>query len=383
MTILISGGHLTPALALCDYLLSHHPEHTVVFVGRVYSQDKTKQKAHEYVEVSKRGILFLPLAAPRLVLGAKYLAQAWTMMRLSWSTMVAFWLLLRHRPDVFVSFGGYVAVPVAIAAKLQGIKVVTHEQTRAPGVANRFIARVADKIAVSFTDTAEYFPAKKVVMTGNPVRSELFARKPERPSWLPALLPNKPLLYVTGGNQGSQIINDVIAQALPHLTKQWFIIHQCGGKTATADYLQQLERAKHTLGSTGQMAYYPREWISTDELTWIYRHAAGVVSRAGANTLVELAVLGIPSVLVPLPFSHHQEQQRNAEWLSEQRGAILLPQKDFNPESLLHALTKMKTQRTKMRAELLSLKVPKNGDAQLWQVIAELTGQVAGTHSTK
>lgn len=369
MKVLLSGGHLTPALALIDYLQAEEPKVEVVFAGRLYSQDKLKQQAQEHSELAKRQIPFVPFVAPRFDRANPWFLLPLMGLRVAAAIVRACWLMIRIRPSVFVSFGGYLAVPLAIAAWLFGVPVITHEQTQAPGQANRIIGRVAKRIAVGFAEAANYFPAHKTVVTGNPIRPELLVSKPARPSWLAVRLPAKPLLYITGGNQGSQIINDVVGQILPQLTKQWVVVHQCGGRTATTDYRSELAQAQERLSPAQQQAYYVQEWVTTADLAWLYRQAHGVISRSGANTVTELATLAIPSILIPLPFAYAQEQQKNAEWLAADKGALILPQREFTPSSLLAAVQQLKRQRLSMKSALKHVALPTDASHQLWQLV--------------
>ncbi|HYD35516.1 MAG TPA: UDP-N-acetylglucosamine--N-acetylmuramyl-(pentapeptide) pyrophosphoryl-undecaprenol N-acetylglucosamine transferase [Vitreimonas sp.] len=367
MKILISGGHLTPALALCDYLQQAQPDWKILFVGRTFSQDTAQQKAHEQNEVAKRGLPFFALQAPRLS-GDSWWEKIQRSSQFVASVSRALKIISQEKPSVFVSFGGYLAVPIALAAWLKGVPIVTHEQTRRPGRANLFIARLAQKIAISFPETASVFPSHKVVVTGNLLRPELF--KLQHPAFGDIKKQNDlPLLYVTGGNQGAKVLNDVIADGLPELIKTWRIIHQCGNATKDHDYLTQLQARKETLTTEEKARYVIREWFTTEELALIYSQATIVLSRAGANTVYELAAVKVPSILVPLPTAYQDEQQANAEWLVKLGGAKLLPQSELNQENLIKVLTMIKETTPQMTAALEKLQIPLDATAQLTDVL--------------
>ncbi len=369
MKILLSGGHLTPALALCDYIRSQSTADELVFAGRRYSQDQTKQLAHEYQEITNRGLTFVEFWAPRWQSGL----GLWILLfplQFAWSWLKALYICLRHRPTVYVSFGGYLAVPLALAAWLLRVPIVTHEQTRVVGTATKLISKVATTVAVSFSDTTGDLPGRKVVVTGNPLRPVLFTPKPSRPNWLPSTT-RKPILYVTGGNQGSQVINTLIEQSLPALTKMWLVIHQCGNKSATTNYRKQLERSKAKLPAAQQGAYFVSEWFSEPDLAWIYQNAQVVVARAGANTLAELITFELPSVVIPLPFSHGNEQQRNAEWLAGVGGTYVIPQKQVTAAALVAALHYVKNHRANYLASLAQVPKTKDAAKALYEVVAK------------
>lgn len=370
MKIVITGGHLTPALALIDYIQTQHPSDEIVFCGRLYSQEKEKQPSHEVDEVSRRGIKFVPLNAPRL----SHLQQWWNLpiigIRLVGSVLKSLGIVLRYRPQVFVSFGGYVALPMAIACWLCWVPIVTHEQTRSAGSANRFISRLARKVAISYPESLRFFAAKKTVVTGNPLRQQLFITQP-KPDWLPASI-SRPVLYVTGGNQGSAIINHIVQQSLKQLTKHWLVVHQCGAPTAKQHYLADLTKAKQQLSAAGRENYIVREWITEAELGWLYQHVTAVVSRAGANTISELTAQQVPAVLIPLPFAHYDEQTMNAEVLAKAGGAVVIPQRELTTKTLLTALDKIQRYRRSMSSKLKSLPVTQDADAKLYQVVQDV-----------
>lgn len=365
MKILISGGHLTPALSVIDYILEQHPQDEIVFVGRLYSQDKLKQQSQEHAEITKRNIPFIPffgqrLRSPLLLDRIKYsLTMLPTVMR-------AIGIVKTINPDVYLSFGSYVAVPIAMAAYIHKVPIVTHEQTRAIGEANKFIAKIAKKVAISHASSKNYLHSDKTELTGNPIRSQLFKTQP-RPEWL-STTHHKPVLFITGGNQGSEILNTTVQQSLRHLVKQWHVIHQCGGATNRRNYLTELTQAKNSLPHTMRTDYEVREWINEKELAWIYQNSTAVVARSGANTTQELAALQIPSILIPLPFAHYDEQTLNARWLSETGGAILLPQKELNPKTLVTQAQKVGKYSKSMRLKLKNLSIPRDGAEKLYNL---------------
>ncbi len=350
MKILLTGGHLTPALALIDYLKVHLPEAELVFVGREYAQSN-RQKAHERTEVQERNVPFFPIHSGKLGFAnpVQLIGQSF---RIIAATITSFVILLKLKPDICVSFGSYLAVPVTLAAWVLRIPVLTHEQTKTAGFANRVIGLMAKKIAIAYPESVPFFPRKKTLLTGNLVRERVLTQSNTKPEWIT----NKtvlPILYITGGSQGSEIINSTISQSLKRLLKGWCIIHQCGNPSAHRDYAAELRLSAAQLPSSLQQRYYVREWISDSDLAWIYTHATAIISRAGANSVEEIALRGIPAILIPLPFSLRDEQLHNALALSEKGQAMLLPQKDLNPETLLLTISQL-TKKSRSIKESLS-----------------------------
>lgn len=369
MKILISGGHLTPALSFIDYVQAHHHDE-IVFVGRKYSQLKTQQLSQEQAEIEKRGVRFIVFHTGKMSQfhPVEFIQQVYTFGR---SLSVAHSIITREKPSLFLSFGGYLAVPLALSCFLQHIPIVTHEQTRSAGLANRLIGLLANKVAVSYPESARFFTQSKVVVTGNPLRAHLFARKVHQPDWLPEH-PALPILYVTGGNQGSLFINHLIADCLPELTKQWLVIHQCGPSTKEMNYAQLLEDAKHHLPAHQQSHYVFREWLSEQDLAWVYRWAAAIVGRAGANTVQEVRRVGKPAIFIPLPNTHDGEQLLNAQVLEQAGSALVYEQATLNIERFLEGLVVLKKRYHTMLQKARELQSTAQVDAeqQLYDLIS-------------
>jgi UDP-N-acetylglucosamine--N-acetylmuramyl-(pentapeptide) pyrophosphoryl-undecaprenol N-acetylglucosamine transferase len=248
--------------------------------------------------------------------------------------LLAAWRLLRRlRPRVVFATGGYVALPVVVAASLAGVPSVVHEQTLIPGLANRVAARRARRVAVTFADSARFFPAGRVAVTGNPLRPELRGGSRPRAVERFGLDPSLPLIYVTGGAQGAHRINRVVGQALPALLRQAQIIHQCGDHPTTGDRAW-LERRRAALPPALARRYTLRPWVG-DELADIYAAASLVIGRSGAGTVNECCQLGIPALYVPLPGARGGEQAANARYVERAGGCQVLAQDALTPERLV------------------------------------------------
>jgi UDP-N-acetylglucosamine--N-acetylmuramyl-(pentapeptide) pyrophosphoryl-undecaprenol N-acetylglucosamine transferase len=370
MKILITGGHLTPALSTIDYVLSQKKD-SIIFVGRKFSQTASQQRSVEKEEVEKRGVPFKEFDSGKVDL-TQPLQLPYQFFKFLGSFIRASSILKQEQPDLFLSFGGYLAVPFALAAWLRRIPVITHEQTAAPGTANRFIAHFATKIAISFPETASSFPKNKVILTGNPIRQGLWQKK-TRPAWAtPAS--QRPFLYIAGGSQGSQAINRTIQLILPELLKEWDVLHQCGKSTSTNNYKQELEAAATQSAKELASQYVVREWISEEELGWVYQQAWGMISRAGANTVQEVIFAQIPTIFIPLAHARNDEQSKNAMSLVQRGGAIYLAQRELDEPHLLAALNELKKNHEELKAKLQSIKAAQiaNADELLYQVMEKV-----------
>lgn len=242
------------------------------------------------------------------------------------------------RPDVVLSTGGYVAVPVGLAAATVDAALLVHEQTSRLGLANRILVRRAAAIALSSPTSVELLPAAlraRAVVTGNPIRVELLGGDADRgvkalgwSGWDAGL----PTVYVTGGAQGSVQINRLVEAVLEWLLQRANVVHQCG-----ASSLAQLQRRAEQLPATLAGRYRVIEFVGA-ELPDVQALADVVVSRSGAGTLAELTALGKPSVLIPLVPTGGDEQEHNARYLQQAGAARALLGKSPTPEDLTGAL---------------------------------------------
>ncbi len=348
--IVICGGHLSPAIAVMERLQSER-NIEMVFVGRTYPNEKDA--------VVFRGVRFLPLTAGRLT-RVFTLHSILSFLKIPVGFIQAWIYILREQPKLVVSFGGYIALPVALAAWTLNIPVITHEQTRAAGLTNRIIARLAARVCVAFTDTAGQFPKEKVVVTGLPLRRTLFT-PPKTP---PYNVNQKtyPILYITGGSLGARSLNTLVFPLIPSLTRTWTVIHQVGSHSVS--------EAAHLK----EPRYIAEAYLSAEKLSWVLHHAALVIGRSGANTVVELAALGVVSVLIPLPWAAAGEQRLNAQWLETHGGATVLMQNELTPQKLLSAIQSVwhSHRAYQKRAATFAKTIVRDADARVAEEILNL-----------
>lgn len=334
--IFICGGHATPAIALIDEL-AKDSSLEIVFVGR--------RSAAEHGLIIGKGIRFLPLVAGK---------RSWsTVFQIPVGFIQACIYCVREKPNLIVSFGGYVALPVAIAGWILQIPVITHEQTLKLGLANKIIAHIAKRTCVTHTETLRQFPSG--IVTGLPLRTELF-HPPKKPAY-DIDEANFPLIYITGGSQGALSLNEKILPAIHELTKSYTVIHQTG-----------------PISYKNATRYIVERYISISKLSWILAHAMIVIGRSGANTTMELAALGKVAVLVPLPWSAENEQFLHATWLAHFGGAQVIAQDALTPEVLIRTIKKIREQfeQYHRRAENLSLQIPRDGAKRLAKEVYDL-----------
>jgi UDP-N-acetylglucosamine--N-acetylmuramyl-(pentapeptide) pyrophosphoryl-undecaprenol N-acetylglucosamine transferase len=307
MKIMITGGHLAPALAVIEEIKKIHKESKIIFVGRKYALDSEKTISLEYKELERRKIKFIPLQAGRLtrICSLKSLRNFF---RIPLGFISGFSIINNERPQIILSFGSYMAVPIVFWGFVFRIPIYTHEQTINPGLANKIIGIFSKKIFIAFSEAKKYFNQKKVIISGNPVRKSIFLTK----NIILNFKKDRPVIYITGGSLGSHSINLHIKKIIVSLLNYYIVIHQVGDTKQYHDY-EDLEVYREKLPDELKNRYFLRKHFFEDEIGYIYDQADLVVGRSGANTFFELVVLKKPALFIPLPWSSGREQQRHAE----------------------------------------------------------------------
>src|SRR3989344_1899041 len=251
--------------------------------------------------------------------------------------ILAFFKVFFLGPDMIFSKGGYGSLPVVLAGRLLWIPVFLHESDVKPGLANKFLSFFARKIFVSFPKT-QFFPPRKMVLTGNPIRRELMEGTKEEARQLFGINPpaggEKPVILILGGSQGAQRINDKILEILPQLLRDFEIIHQIGEKNAG----QIKAESKVVVSKDLEISYHPIPFLKEEVLKQAYAICDLIVSRAGAGSIFEIAALGKPSILVPLPEAAQNHQVENAYAYSQKGAAVVLEEPNFTPNFFLEKL---------------------------------------------
>ncbi|MGK3943403.1 UDP-N-acetylglucosamine--N-acetylmuramyl-(pentapeptide) pyrophosphoryl-undecaprenol N-acetylglucosamine transferase [Streptomyces caeruleatus] len=276
-----SAGHVVPALAVAAQL-KHDGTHELVFFGRSDSIE------HEYAKKANMPFRSVPSAGLK-----RY--GSWSNLRMPFTVLrgigAAFKAMRHERPDVLISKGGYVTVPVGVAAWLCRVPLVIHESDHSLGLANTILARMAARVCLSVPSSSATprWLNRKTVVTGLPLRHDLADGNPEQLRQHLGLKPHIPVLLIFCGSQGSTRINEAVRSQLNHLCARFSVIHVCG--------TGNLDPALHSAENYRQVEYLHEEM--TDAL-WL---ADLVIGRAGATTLAEIEALGKPAVLIPLPAS--------------------------------------------------------------------------------
>ena len=309
-----TAGHVTPNLALLPLLKKQG--FTVSYVG---SYDGIEKKLVEEANVPYHGISSGKL---RRYFDLKNFTDPFRVIK---GYGEAKKLMKTEKPDIVFSKGGFVTVPVVIAAHKYKIPVILHESDMTPGLANRICNPYATKVCCNFPETFNHLPKDKGVLTGQPIRSELFSGNKEACLKFTGLSGAKPILLVTGGSLGSVAVNKAVRSILNKLLENFDIIHLCGKNNVDTSL-------------TNVKGYVQYDYIK-DELKDMFAAADVIISRAGANTICELLALKKPNILIPLPASQSRgDQLLNAASFERQGFSKVLDEEKLTDELLLNSV---------------------------------------------
>lgn len=328
MRVVITGGHHNSALVVADLLKQKGDQ--VFWLGHKRTMWREKSLSAEYLEVSKKGYKFFELRTGKFY--KTY--NPFQYLKIIYGLFQAFYLLKKINPNLILCFGGYLAVPVALAGFILGVPVITHEQTTETGLANQIIKHFARKIFLAWPSSAKYFPKEKTEVVGLPLRKSLFKAD------IKNYFKNKrKTIFVIGGKQGCHIINKLIGELLAALLKKYNLIHQVGRIKKTGD-LKRLSLLKKELNQDLQKHYILKPYFFENDIAKAFASADMVISRAGAHIIYELAALGKPAILIPIPWSYKNEQVCNANVLKEAGIAEVLSQDDLTSKKLENKILK-------------------------------------------
>ena len=271
----------------------------------------------------------------------------------------AFFRIFVLSPDIIFSKGGYGSIPTAIAGWILRVPIILHESDVIPGMANRIIARFASEIFVSFPNTKE-FPKNKVLVVGNPIRKEILTGSKEEAKRLFNLQGTKPVLLLLGGSQGAQRVNDMLLVILDEALKEYEIIHQTGEK----NFSQVKAEADVVIAKERKPFYHPIAFLKETELRHAYAASDLIISRAGSGSVFEIAALGKPSILIPLPEAAQNHQIENAYAYQRTGACIVLEKNNLTPHFFLERVQSLfanKAELEKMAQAAKNFAKPKAG----------------------
>ncbi|MBW1963272.1 MAG: undecaprenyldiphospho-muramoylpentapeptide beta-N-acetylglucosaminyltransferase [Deltaproteobacteria bacterium] len=305
-----TGGHLFPGIAIAQEFMKRDPNTRILFIGTGKPLEVSVLADHGFAHqrISTEGII-----------GRKWWQKMRSILKLPAGILKSAYLLLRFQPQLAVGLGGYSAAPVVAAAWLMRKRIVLQEQNIVPGITNRMLAPLADRIYVSFEETATYFRKDKVRFTGNPIRTSLLEALEKK-----SRVDSEKQLFtvmILGGSQGAHSINVAMAEALVHLKQKdrYHFIHQTGIK----DEAFIKERYRQQKVSAEVQAFF-------QDIASVLQKVDLVICRAGATTVAEITALALPAILIPFPFAADNHQVLNARELEKKGAAEVVLEPELN-----------------------------------------------------
>jgi UDP-N-acetylglucosamine--N-acetylmuramyl-(pentapeptide) pyrophosphoryl-undecaprenol N-acetylglucosamine transferase len=313
-----TGGHLFPGVAVAKEIVRRSEGSEILFV--------TGKRKMESEVLRKAGFRQRSIAVEGMK-GRGLLKGAWVALKLPWSLLESLWIIRGFSPHLVLGVGGYSAGPVCLAAKVMGVPSAIHEQNSFPGVTNRLLCRVVDRVFISFEESRKHFSGGSIFLTGNPIRPE-FVTSETRAGEKGRVF----TVAVVGGSQGARAINEATVEALALLKERkrpFRVIHQTGDR----DYEKTVALYK-AKGLEAEVTPFIQDMAA------VYRQADLVVSRAGAGAVFEMAAMRKPSLLIPYPFAANRHQETNARFLVEAGAAEMILQENLTGEVLADRLAK-------------------------------------------
>ena len=344
-----TGGHIYPAIAIINKIKEEEPKSEILYIGTSDRMEKDLIPAlgikYEEINVSglKRKLTIENFKTLYQFLKARQKCKK---------------IIKEFNPDVVIGVGGYVTGPVIWAGKKLGKKTFIHEQNSVVGLSNKYLVKYADKIGVSFSSTIDLFPKEKVVLTGNPCSEKaLKMKKANKEDY--GLAKNKKLVLIVMGSLGSKSVNDAIFSFLNAFKDKTYEVMYVTGNS----YYEKVKNVKVPSNVKVVPFIY--------ELPSLMKVADLMITRAGASTISEILVLGVPSIFIPSPYVTNNHQYKNAMDLVNEEAALILEEKDLNKDKLISLIDntlKDKEQYTKMKNNLKGLGI-KNSAERIYETL--------------
>ena len=352
-----TGGHIYPAIAIANALKLRFPSAEFLFVG---AQDKMEMQKVPQAGYAIQGLwiagLQRKLTLDNLLFPFKLLSSLWK----------SSCILRKFKPDVVIGTGGFASGPLLQMANSRGIPTLIQEQNSYPGITNKLLSKKASKICVAYDQLERFFPASKLVFTGNPVRQDLVDVHANRTVALThfTLDPKKKTVLILGGSLGARRLNQLVEKELDFFASQGLQVYwQCGKL-----YWEQYQKYNAQAGV--QVVAF------IDRMDLIYAAADFVISRAGASSVSELCLVGKPTLFIPSPNVAEDHQTKNAQAVVSQEGALLLKESELDTkfETVFGELIADESLQKKLSANIQKLAKP-NATAAIVEEIVKLIKQ--------
>lgn len=328
-----TGGHFYPILAIARELKRIADEERIIDLHLFYLGPEESLPP----EFEKEGIYSSRIAAGKL---RTYFSieNFFDALKAGIGILQALWRLFFIMPDVVVSKGGYGSFPALVASRIYRLPVLIHESDAVPGRVNRWSGRFARRIAVSFAAAAKFFPPERTALTGNPIRKRLLSATQESAREILGVFSDRPVLFITGGSQGAQVINRTVIEILKDLLREFEIIHQAGAPNLEDIRLETVPLIEN---GGGKEYYHLYGSLTEEQMAGALALATIAVSRAG-STIFEFAARGVPAVLIPLAIAAGDHQRKNAYEYAGRGAAVVIEEDNLTPSVLLHELQNLR-----------------------------------------
>lgn len=331
-----SGGHFYPIIAVAEEIREICRAEKIL-EPEIFFMSPSPYNSKELLD---KDIQFVPTTAGKRRVGAKGFSKILNfidLFKMGWGILTALVKLYGIFPDVVFAKGGYTSFPAIVAAKILGIPVVLHESDSVPGRVNAWAGKFAERIALSYKEAISFFPANKTAYTGNPVRKDIRTPLTTGAVEYLHLEENLPTVLILGGSQGARIINDAILSALPSLVEKYQIIHQTGRAN-----LPEVSRTANLILDNNPHAsrYHPFDYLSTLAMRMSAGVSSLVISRGG-STIFEIALWGLPSILVPITESNGDHQRKNSYNYARDGGAVVIEESNLSPDIIMNEIVRI------------------------------------------
>lgn len=313
-----TGGHVFPLVEIARGIKKLNPEAKIYFVGpEEFPLDSLREE----------GVIVKKIIGAGKIRRYFSLMHIWEIIKLPFAFFHAFLTTVFINPAAVLGKGSYGSVLPVLCAKILGKKIILHESDAIPGLANRFLSKFTKNIAVAFNETSRYFPRKNIFLVGNPVRTKFLGMAKEEAENILEFPIDSKVVFISGGSQGAQKINNVILESLERLLENYDVIWSVG-----ANNYQNINEA-----IDGKSHLKLSALFSEKELAAAYALCDIVVGRAGSGTIFETAVFGKPSILIPLE-RKGGDQPFNASAYAGTGAAIILNESELAPETVISAI---------------------------------------------
>lgn len=329
-----TGGHFYPLIAVAEEINKIVDDEKIAHVEMYYFSDAPYDR--EILFENRIHFVEIPAGKLRVYFSLKNFTD---MFKTAYGVLIGFWNVFRVYPDVIFAKGAYASFPTLFAAKLLRIPVIIHESDSAPGRVTNWAGKFAQYIALSYAESAQFFPKDRVAHVGQPVRPELEHPIKDGAYEFLQLEPTIPTIFVFGGSLGAQIINEAILQALPDLLTKFQIIHQTGKN----NFEEVSNRSKLILeGNEFASRYKPFSYLNPLSIRMSAGVANVIITRAGSS-LFEIASWGVPAIVIPITTTNNDHQRKNAFGYARAGGGIVIEEKNLTPHIIINEVTRIIT----------------------------------------